>query len=69
MRTLRQINAVYEHIIQSNLNERIKEMKLASLMREMERDYHIPLVIYEDWKKENEQVMALYRKIAKRRGL
>ncbi|TCN20454.1 hypothetical protein EV146_11473 [Mesobacillus foraminis] len=63
MRTLRQINAVYEKILCSDMNERVKKKKFASLIREIKKDYHIPLIINKDWEQDHLEVMALYRKI------
>jgi hypothetical protein len=69
MRTLRQINAVYEKILHSEMNERVKVKKLASLMKGIERDYKMPKRRNEDWEKQHEAVMALYQKIRLSRGL
>ncbi|MEY8191102.1 hypothetical protein AB4X15_15785 [Peribacillus simplex] len=64
MRTLKQINAVYERIIHCDeLNERVKGMKLASLMSEMEKDFKIPAQRNEAWELENKAVLELYSKI------
>lgn len=69
MRTLRQINAVYEYIIHSDLSDRIKALKLSKLMMEMERGYGIPMIRDRDWEKENKAVVAMYRKISRSRNL
>ena len=58
MRTLKQINAVYEKIILSDdLSERVRGIKLASLMSEMIKDYNISEQSKVEW-------VALYRKIS-----
>ncbi|MFT9596595.1 hypothetical protein [Mesobacillus sp.] len=63
MRTIRRINAVDEKIIHSNLNYRVKGLKLAALLREMERDYEIPATGDRRWEEENQDIFALYSKI------
>lgn len=68
MRTLRQIKAVYEKVLHAEMNERVKGIKLASLMKEIERDYNMPIRRDEDWEKQNHEVMALYRKISISKG-
>jgi membrane protein insertase Oxa1/YidC/SpoIIIJ len=59
---------VYEKILHSEMNERVKGMKLASLMKEIERDYKIPIRKSEDWEKANQEIMAIYRRIEISRG-
>jgi len=57
MRTLKQINAVYEKVIHSDLSERIQGIKLASLMSEMEKDSKLSEQRTEEW-------VALYSKLS-----
>ena len=69
MRTLRQINAVCEKIIQSDMPNRVKTHKLTKLMTEMEKKFQIPLTRNEHWERENEAISALYRKLWRWRDL
>ena len=57
MRTLKQINAVYEKIIHSDISERVQAIKLASLMSEMEKDSKLSEQRTVEW-------VALYRKLS-----
>lgn len=60
MRTLKQINAVYEKIIHSDIIERVQAIKLASLMSEMEKNYKLSEQRTVEW-------VALYRKLSNSR--
>jgi len=61
MRTLKQINAVYEKIIHcDDLNERVKCLKLTSLISELEKDYKLLEQRTVEW-------VALHRKISNSR--
>lgn len=56
MRTPKQINAVYEKLMNSNISPRVKEVKLRGLLREMERTFNI-------LNNKDVEVIALYEKI------
>lgn len=67
MKTLKEINAEYEEIIQ--LKEPNRSRQLADLMGEMEREYKIPMIRSKAWENENRSVIAMYRKISLSRNL
>ncbi|KKK37248.1 hypothetical protein WQ57_14930 [Mesobacillus campisalis] len=56
MRTPRQINDVFEKIINSNMPPRVKGVKLRGLLREMERSFNMA-------NNEDVEVKAIYQKI------
>ncbi|WP_053363585.1 hypothetical protein [Bacillus sp. FJAT-27251] len=62
MRTLKQINAVYEKIMDSDLSDRVKSLKLQKLLNEMVRTYSIPANPSDQ--NTSDEVIALYRKIS-----
>ncbi|WP_156183146.1 hypothetical protein [Mesobacillus campisalis] len=62
MRTLKQINAVYEKIMDSDLSDRVKSLKLQKLLNEMIRTYNIPANMSDQ--NATDDVTALYRKIS-----
>jgi hypothetical protein len=62
MRTLKQINAVYEKIMDSDLADRVKSLKLQKLLNEMVRTYNFPANMSDQ--DATDEVSALYRKIA-----
>ena len=64
MRTLKEINADYEKVLQSDLSSREKTKKYVELMNELERAYKIPALKDEAYERENKKVIALYRKIS-----
>ena len=64
MRTLKEINADYEKVLQSDLSSREKTKKYVELMNELERTYKIPALKDETYERENKKVIALYRKIS-----
>jgi hypothetical protein len=64
MRTLRQINAVYEQIIHSDMSARVKALKLKKLLSELVRDYKIPELKLESFKKEHPEIFYMYEKIS-----
>ncbi|WP_409276404.1 hypothetical protein V1499_23020 (plasmid) [Neobacillus sp. SCS-31] len=66
-RTLAAINADYERILSSDLNDYNKAIELAALMTEMEGSYQVPMLKNEEWEKANKPVIALYRKISRSR--
>ena len=69
MRTLKEINADYEKVLQSDLSIREKTKKYVELMNELERAYKIPVLKDEAYERENKKVIALYRKISMSREL
>lgn len=64
MRTLKEINADYEKVLQSGLSSEEKTKKYVELMNELERAYKIPALKDEAYERENKKVIALYRKIS-----
>jgi hypothetical protein len=56
-----QINREYESIMYSDLPTYQKDIRLAELMTEMEKEFNI--------EKENKAIIALYRKVSNSRGL
>ncbi|WP_174733214.1 hypothetical protein [Mesobacillus harenae] len=64
MRTFRQLNAVFEKIINSDMPDRVKNLKLMKLLSEIVRDYKINDKQWEECEKENPEVISLYRKIS-----
>ena len=64
MRTLKEINADYEKVLQSDLSSREKTKKYVELMNELEQTYKIPALKDETYERENKKVIALYRKIS-----
>ena len=69
MRTLKEINADYEKVLQSDLSSREKTKKYVELMNELERTYKVPVLKDEAYERENKKVIALYRKISMSREL
>lgn len=69
MRTLKEINADYEKVLQSDLSSREKTKKYVELMNELEQTYKIPALKDETYERENKKVVALYRKISMSREL
>lgn len=69
MRTLKEINADYEKVLQSDLSSREKTKKYVELMNELERTYKVPALKDETYERENKKVIALYRKISMSREL
>ncbi len=67
--SLAQYNRQYEEIMRSDLSDDQKAVCLASLMTEMEREFHISVFRFKEWEKqpENRKVAALYRKISRSR--
>lgn len=58
MRTLKQLNAVCDKIINSDTSDRVKTIKLKGLLAEMERTFKTP--VHEE---NNPELMLLYRKV------
>lgn len=69
MRTLKEINADYEKVLQSDLSSEEKTKKYVELMNELERAYKIPVLKDQAYERENKKVVALYRKISMSREL
>ncbi|WP_040209694.1 hypothetical protein [Neobacillus jeddahensis] len=69
MRTLGEINQVYEEILHSSVNEPYKSTRLAALMTEMELTFNIPSLRNPSWEGKNRPVIALYRKISMSRTI
>jgi hypothetical protein len=69
MRTLKEINADYEKVLQSDLSSEEKTKKYVELMNELEQTYKIPALKDETYERENKKVVALYRKISMSREL
>ncbi|MFL0365620.1 hypothetical protein ACH0BF_21660 [Pseudobacillus sp. 179-B 2D1 NHS] len=67
--TLAEYNQRYETIIQGSFSDEQKDEMLASLMTEMEQEFHIPMLRNETWEAENADVIALYRKVSMSRKL
>lgn len=62
--SLTEINRKYENIMNSNLSQYEKAVKLGELMSLMEGQYTIPALKDPEWEQENKKVIALYRKIS-----
>jgi hypothetical protein len=62
--SLTQINQEYDSIMQSNLTKNNRNFKLAMLMTQMEKQFHIPMLRNEEWEQNNKKLIALYRKIS-----
>jgi hypothetical protein len=62
MRTARQLNAVYEKIISSDMSAHVKFLKLSTLIAEIERTYQLSSLTEEE-KREKASIIALYEKI------
>ena len=58
MRTLKQLNAVCDKIINSDTSDRVKAIKLKGLLAEMERTLKTP--VHEE---KNPELLLLYRKV------
>lgn len=69
MRTLKEINADYEKVLQSDLSSEEKTKKYVELLNELEQTYKIPALKDETYERENKKVVALYRKISMSREL
>ncbi|MBT2637019.1 MULTISPECIES: hypothetical protein [unclassified Bacillus (in: firmicutes)] len=63
MRSIKQIAAVYEKIINSNLPSRVKTIKLKALSAEIRRTYKIPNKDYSSIERVNPEIISLYRTI------
>ncbi|GMA51803.1 hypothetical protein GCM10025857_31600 [Alicyclobacillus contaminans] len=61
------VHRQYQCIMQSHLSTQQRDMALASLMTQMEREFHIPLLRDEQWEQRNKPVIALYRIISESR--
>ena len=46
-----------------------KDVRLAELMTDMERIYKIPMFRNEQWEKENEYIITIYREISRMRSI
>lgn len=46
-----------------------KDMRIAELMTDMERIYKIPIFRNEQWEKENEYIITIYREISRMRSI
>ena len=67
MKTLAEINQVYQEITHSDMKEPTRSRKLAGLMNEMEAEYNIPMIRTEECEIRNKVVFVLYRKITRSR--
>lgn len=57
----------YESIIHADQPR--KDILLADLMTEMEKQFKIPMLRNEEWERENVKVIAMYRKLSITRTL
>ncbi|GEO28039.1 hypothetical protein AAC03nite_38240 [Alicyclobacillus acidoterrestris] len=64
---LSEIHQQYESVIHSDKSEIEKDKALASLMTDMEHEFHIPALRNEKWEAENKPVIALYLIISESR--
>jgi hypothetical protein len=69
MGRLAKINRKYEEILHSQMSDEQKNLALAKLMTQMEREFEIPALENDDYEKKNKAVMALYRKISMSRNI
>ena len=46
-----------------------KDVRIAELMTDMERIYKIPMFRNEQWEKENEYIITIYREISRMRSI
>ncbi|MEC1387351.1 hypothetical protein [Aerococcus viridans] len=65
--SLTEINRRYEEIMQADVSDYYKTVKLAELMTEMEAEYRIPMLKKPEWEEKNRKVISLYRKISRSR--
>lgn len=64
MSRLADINRKYEEVMSSDLPDQEKNIKLAELMTDMEREFRVPALRDPALEKENRAIIALYRKIS-----
>lgn len=65
---LKEINAEYERIMNSDEPNHNKDVKLASLMTHMEVFHSVPTLRKPEWEKKNKKVIAMYRKLSMSRS-
>lgn len=67
--SLAQYNQRYEQIMQLDIPDDQKAVCLASLMTEMEREFHISVFRFKEWEKlpGNQEIASLYQKISRSR--
>lgn len=61
MRSIKQIAAVYEKIINSNMSNRVKKLKLQALSAEIRRTYKISERDYTHVEIVNPEILSLYQ--------
>ena len=61
---LSEINAQYEHIMQSDMTDTERDKALAALMDFMEWEYKIPALVSSEWEEKHRTIIALYRKLS-----
>ncbi|MBT2572076.1 hypothetical protein [Planococcus sp. ISL-110] len=62
--TLTEYDKRYETLLHSNLSSHEKDVRLSSLMTELESAFEIPMLRTPEWEEKNRKVIALYRKIS-----
>ncbi|MBB4824982.1 hypothetical protein HNO89_002208 [Sporosarcina luteola] len=66
-KSLADYQSAYEEIIHSDQPKR--DILLAGLMNEMEKQFEIPMIRNEAWIRENPEIAAMYRKLSITRTL
>lgn len=66
--TLNEYYQRYETILNMPIGMIEKDKMLSSLMTDLERAFHIPMVKNENWQKEHPDVYALYVKVSESRS-
>lgn len=61
---LAEYNQRHETLIHSDLSTYEKDLKLASLMTELESAFNIPMLRTPEWEQDHKSVIALYRKVS-----
>jgi len=59
----------FNEIMDSRSSDDIKDQRLANLMSDLERAYHIPFLRDEDFEKKHPRLMAFYRSVSYARKL
>ncbi|GKV56578.1 hypothetical protein NCCP2222_25250 [Sporosarcina sp. NCCP-2222] len=66
-KSLADYQKAYEQIIHADQPRR--DILLAGLMNELVKQYKIPMVLNEAWKRENPEIASMYRKLSITRTL
>lgn len=67
--TLNEYYQRYELILKMPIGLIEKDKMLSSLMTDLERNFHIPMIKDESWQKEHLSVHTLYTKVSESRSL